>query len=77
MIAFFTWTIRGSLVSRITSLAHELAQTRLGKGLFPRLEQAVIDVQQDCRELNSILERTAAIRSSTDVSSLTGRIAKP
>jgi len=76
LIAFFTWTIRGSLVSRITSLAHELAQTRLGKGLFPRLEQAVIDVQQDCRELNSILERTAAIRSSTNVSSLTGRIAK-
>lgn len=73
LIALLTWSIRGQLLSRIASIAHDIAHTRLADGLFPRLENNCEEIRNQYGRLLSLNERTAAQRSQTESTGLTGR----
>ncbi|HID24824.1 MAG TPA: hypothetical protein EYP14_20825, partial [Planctomycetaceae bacterium] len=51
LVLFLTRQLRRGLESRIAALAHQLAQNRLAHGLFPDLEQACRQAQQQCKQL--------------------------
>lgn len=76
LIAYFTRQIRGELVRRVKSLAQEMAQTRLGNGLFPGLEKTCNEVQQERSQLEGLIGKASRIRSGTDGSGLAGRMAR-
>ncbi|MES2792873.1 MAG: GTPase domain-containing protein [Planctomycetota bacterium] len=68
LLMSFTRGLRRGLNQRINQLAVELAQSRLGSGLFPQLESACSDAHQVCRRLEHLALTTTEIRRQIAVS---------
>lgn len=67
LVMFFTSRLRVGLVERITDLARQMAQQRLSRGLFPRLEQACRDLRFQHEQLEALCVQTAALRREIPV----------
>jgi 50S ribosome-binding GTPase len=63
LVMLFTRRLRRGLNRRIDALAAELAQSRLARGLFPQLEQAVRDIDVQVTRLTALAEATSELRS--------------
>ena len=68
LLMSFTRGLRRGLSQRINELAGELAQSRLGSGLFPQLESACSEAHQVCRRLEHLAVTTSEIRRHIAVS---------
>lgn len=62
LLIMFTQGLRRGLNLRIDQLALELAQGRMGSGLFPQLEAACSEAHQVCRQLEVLANSTTEIR---------------
>ncbi len=68
LLMLFTRGLRQGLNQQINALAVELAQSRLGSGLFPQLESACSEAHQVCRRLEHLAATTTEIRRHIAVS---------
>ena len=68
LLMMFTRGLRRGLNQRINELAVELAQTRMGSGLFPQVETACRDAHHVCRQLEHLAITTNEIRRHIAVS---------
>jgi phage regulator Rha-like protein len=62
LVMLFTSRLRGGLVERVTELARTLAQRKLARGLFPKLEQACHETQAQREQLAGLLAESAGLR---------------
>ena len=62
LVMLFTRRLRRGLVQKISELARQLAESRLAAGLFPKLEQATLDVRQERDRLQALAQTTNEIR---------------
>ncbi|RPI76555.1 MAG: hypothetical protein EHM42_14690 [Planctomycetaceae bacterium] len=67
LVMVFTSRLRGGLVERVSELARQMAQQRLARGLFPRLEQACRDLRSQHDQLEALCAQTAALRREIPV----------
>lgn len=76
LVMIFTRRLRQGLMQRIGELARLLAQSRLATGLFPRLEQANIEVRLARDRLEALFLTTTEIRREiASMSSLGAQLA--
>ena len=62
LVMLFTSRLRGGLVERVSSLARSLAQQKMARGLFPRLEDACRETLAGREQLAGLLAESAAMR---------------
>jgi hypothetical protein len=62
LVMLYTSRLRGGLVERVTELARTLAQRKLARGLFPKLEQACHDTQVQREQLAGLQAESAGLR---------------
>ncbi|HWL08563.1 MAG TPA: hypothetical protein VNQ76_09170, partial [Planctomicrobium sp.] len=74
LIFRFTLQLRRGLTTRIRSVTERLVDSRLGRGLFPNLEEAVHHSQQQQSELTALALETNRLRNQlADFSVLGGK----
>lgn len=69
LLILFTRGLRSGLNQHINDLALQLAQGRLGTGLFPQLETACSEAHQICRQLEGLANSTTEIRHHVAINS--------
>lgn len=77
LVMVFTHRLRRGLVSRVTELAHQLAQTRLAAGLFPALERVCADLRLEREQLETLVASTASLRREIATSHELGAPIRP
>jgi hypothetical protein len=68
LLMLFTHRLRRGLNRCVESLARDLVQTRLARGLFPKIEQAVREIEVQRTRLTALAESTAELRHQIAVS---------
>ncbi|MBW3543353.1 MAG: 50S ribosome-binding GTPase [Planctomycetes bacterium] len=77
LVMLFTRRLRRGLSGRIESLAADLAQARLSRGLFPELERACRDVGLQVTRLEALAETVREVRRQIAVAPGLGAIVAP
>ncbi|MCA8999742.1 MAG: GTPase domain-containing protein [Planctomycetaceae bacterium] len=62
LIILFTRRLRFGLTDRIRTLVSKMVQTRLGRGLFPQLEDAVGDARRSMEDIQLLFAQTSQLR---------------
>ena len=68
LLMLFTHRLRRGLNRRVESLARDLVQTRLARGLFPNLEHACREIEVQRTRLTALAETTAELRHQIAIS---------
>ena len=62
LVMIFTARLRSGLVEKVSDLARQLAQQRLGRGLFPKLEEADREARRRREELAALAAQVQLLR---------------
>ena len=63
LVMAFTRRLRRGLDAQINSLAAELAEVQMSRGLFPQLEEACRNIERDRQRLDAIAVSTNELRN--------------
>jgi len=77
LVMLFTSRLRGGLVERVSDLARSLAQQKMARGLFPRLEEACRETQSGREQLAGLLAESAAMRRELPDNAALGFSSRP
>jgi hypothetical protein len=72
LVMAFTGRLRRGLRTNVEKLARELAQNRVSRGLFPRLERSCREIELARTKLNALTDRTDELRSRVGASAVLG-----